>query len=95
MVVEDARFVRILVGQVVCADVATRGPSRLNCWISTVNVVVDRVLNPSEAEASVEDGAAVLFVPLAKAWVLVELGQDLVERWHRMVGREVLELFLD
>jgi len=95
VVVENAWLVRVLVGQVVGADVAALGPRWLNCWISPVNMVVDGVLNATKAKAPVEDGAAVLLVALAEAWVLVELGQDLVERGDGMVGWEVLELLLD
>ena len=95
VVVENAWLVRVLVGQVVGADVAALGPRWLNCWIPSVNMVVDGVLNATKAKAPVEDGAAVLLVALAEAWVLVELSQDLVERWDGMVGWEVLELLLD
>lgn len=74
---------------------AARGTCGLDCRISAVNVVVDGVLDAAEAEAAVQDCSTVLLVALAKAWVLVELGQDLVECRHRMVGGQVLELLLD
>lgn len=63
--------------------------------LTPVDVVVDWVLDAAKAEPTVKDGAAVLFVALAKSWVLVELRQDLIEGRNRMVALQVLKFFLD
>ena len=94
VVVENARLVRILVRKVVSTDVASGGSCRLYRRIPSVDMVVYRILNSTETEAAVQNRSAVLLVTLAEARVLVQLSQYLIESWHRMVSREVLQLLL-
>jgi len=57
-------------------------------------VVVDRILNPSEAESPIEHGSAVFFISLAEPRVLVQLSKNLVERRYRVARRQVTQFFL-
>jgi len=59
-----------------------------------VNVIIDWILNSAEAEATVEDRPAILLVTLTEAGVLMQLRQDLVQRWDRMVTLQMFELLL-
>ena len=49
-------------------------------------MVVYWIFDSTKTKATVEDCSAVLLVALAEARILVQLRQDLVQRWYRMVA---------
>jgi len=53
-----------------------------NVAVATINVFKYRIFHAAETEAAIKDCPAVVFVPLAKSRVLVELGKDFVQGWH-------------
>lgn len=55
-----------------------------------VNVIVNWIFYSPKTKATVEDRSAVLFIALAEARILMELRQDLVQRWYRMVALQML-----
>lgn len=55
----------------------------------TINMIIDRILYSSEAEATIEDRPAVLLITLTEAGVLMQLRQDLVQRWDRMIALQM------
>ena len=60
----------------------------------SVEVVVDGVLDASEAEAAVQDCPAILFVSLAETRILMQLREYFVEGWNRVVTLQILQLLL-
>ena len=62
---------------------------------SGINSFVDWVLNAAMGESTIQDSSTVLLVPLPEASVLVELIENLVESWNRVVVLQVLKLLLD
>ena len=71
------------------------GRSRLPIsFTASIYVIVYRVLDASEAKATIEDGPAIFLVSLPESWILMELSQDLIEGRHRMVRWKVLQLIL-
>lgn len=81
--------VQILVAQVVAIYV--------HRWrlLLLVDVVVDRILEAPEAKPPVKNCPAILFITLAKPWILVQLGQDLIQAWDRGFLWKQLQLLLD
>ena len=58
--------------------------------LSTVNVIVNWIFDSTKTKAAVQDSTAVLLVALAEAWILVQLRQDFVQRWNRMIALQML-----
>ena len=90
MVVEDSWLMGVLVWQIIGAHMAPWGSCRLNRWISSIYMIVNRILNSTKTEPSVKNSSAVFFVSLTKARVLMELRQYLVESWYWMMGWQIL-----
>ena len=60
--------------------------ARLSVLCDTrINVIVDRILDAAKAETAVKYGAAVFFVALAEARVLVQLREYLVQCRDRVI----------
>ena len=63
--------------------------------LSTVDVIVDWILDSAKTKPAIQDSSAVLFVTLAEARILMQLCQDLIQRRYWMIALQMLELLLD
>lgn len=68
--------------------------TKLHDTMAPVDVVVYRVLDATKAKAAIQDRSAVLFVALPEPWILVQLGENLIECRHLHLPRQVIELIL-
>ena len=59
----------------------------------TIDVVVDWILQSTKAQSSIKDSSAVLFVTLAKTWVLVKLRENLIQTRYSL--RQALQFLLN
>ena len=48
-----------------------------------INMVKNRVFNAAKTKATIQNCPAVVFIALAESWVLMELSQNFIQRWHR------------
>ena len=65
------------------------------CCTTSVNMIINGILNSTEAKAAVKDCPAILFVSLTETGVLMELREDFVQSWNRMIALQILQLLLD
>jgi hypothetical protein len=58
-------------------------------------MIVYRIFDSSKTKAAIQNSSTVLLVALAEARILMELRQDLIQRWYRMIALQVLQFLLD
>lgn len=63
--------------------------------LHAVYLVVNGVFYSSKAESSIQNGSAVLLVSLAETWILMQLVEDFVESWNRMITLQVFQFLLN
>ena len=55
-------------------------------WPSSINMIINRILDASKVEAAIQDGPTVFFVTLTETRVLVQLSEDLIQGWDWVVA---------
>ena len=53
---------------------------------SSINMIINRILDASEIEAAIQDGPAVFLVTLTEARVLMKLSEDFIQGWNWVVA---------
>ena len=55
-------------------------------WPSSINMIINRILDASKVEAAIQDGPTVFFVTLTETRILVQLSEDLIQGWDWVVA---------
>jgi hypothetical protein len=63
--------------------------------VTSIDVVINRVLDATKAKATIQDCSAVFFIALPETWILVQLSKNLIQSWHLHLPWQAVQLIVN